>query len=108
VNQRTRTTDEAERQAQSAMSTAHSECNRIYTNVDSTRDRLRASWQGAAANSYSEAVAGWLEELRLITNDMNRMIGTYGGTVHAMHATEDAALITGSRWMSELNPNQSG
>ncbi|NKZ00965.1 hypothetical protein HGB44_25325 [Nocardiopsis dassonvillei subsp. albirubida] len=92
------------------MTEAYNNCNTIYTNVDHTRDRLRASWQGAASNSYSEAVVGWLEELRLITNDMNRMIGTYGGTVHAMHATEDAAVITGSRWINELNltDNQPG
>ncbi len=108
MNQRTRTTDEAERIAQEAMTEAHSNCNTIYTNVDNTRDKLRASWQGAASNKYSEAVVGWLEELRLITNDMNQMIGTFGGTVHAMHATEDAAVLTGSRWMDELNPNQSG
>ena len=51
---------------------------------------------------------GWLEELRLITNDMNQMIGTYGGSVQAMHQAEDSAIISGSRWMGDLNPNQSG
>ncbi|WP_017572556.1 WXG100 family type VII secretion target [Nocardiopsis halotolerans] len=102
----TQTTDDAERRAQAAMSEAYQECDAIYHKVDDTRDRLRQAWQGAAANAYSEAITGWLEELRLITNDMNRMIETYGGTVHAMHATEDAAIVAGSRWNELLNPTQ--
>lgn len=105
---RTRSTDEANRIAQEAMQEAHTQCNNIYQNVDDTRDGLRASWQGAASNRYSEALVGWLEELRLITNDMNQMIGTFGGTVQAMNATEDQAILTGSRWMDDLNPNQAG
>lgn len=105
---RTRNTDEANRLAQEAMSEAHTQCNNIYKNVDDLRDGLRASWHGAASNRYSEALVGWLEELRLITNDMNQMIGTYGGTVQAMHQAEDTAIVTGSRWMDDLNPNQSG
>lgn len=105
---RTRSTDEANRLAQEAMTTAHSQCNNIYTNVDDLRDGLRASWQGAASNRYSEALVGWLEELRLITNDMNQMIGTFGGTVQEMHAAEDMAIVTGSRWFDDLNPNQAG
>jgi uncharacterized protein YukE len=105
---RTLNTDEGNRQAQEAMSAAHTTCNRVYTEVDNTRDTLRASWHGAAANKYSEALVGWLEELRLITNDMNQMIGTFGGTVNAMHATEDANLLEGSQWMADLNPNQAG
>nr|WP_223839800.1 hypothetical protein [Nocardiopsis deserti] len=104
----TQTTDDGERQAQEAMAEAHAKCNEVYNYVDSARDKLRASWQGAASNSYSEAVVGWLEELRLITNDMNRMIGTFGGTVQAMHSTEDANVIAGSRWMEALNTNQAG
>ncbi|WP_121183581.1 hypothetical protein [Nocardiopsis sp. Huas11] len=88
------------------MTEAHTTCNNVYTQIDSTRDVLRASWHGAAANKYSEALVGWLEELRLITNDMNQMIGTFGGTVNAMHSTEDANLLEGSRWMADLNPNQ--
>ncbi|WP_304455303.1 WXG100 family type VII secretion target [Nocardiopsis sp. YSL2] len=103
---RTRNTDEANRLAKEAMDEAHTTCNNVYTQVDGTRDVLRSSWHGAAANKYSEALVGWLEELRLITNDMNRMIGTFGGTVNAMHATEDANLLEGSRWMADLNPNQ--
>lgn len=105
---RTRSTDEANRLAQEAMQEAYTECNKIYRNVDDTRDGLRGSWQGAASNRYSEALVGWLEELRLITNDMNQMIGTFGGTVQAMNAVEDQAILTGSRWMDDLNPNQSG
>ncbi|MFL1376763.1 MULTISPECIES: hypothetical protein [unclassified Nocardiopsis] len=105
---RTRSTDEANRIAQEAMTEAHTACNRIYREVDDTRDGLRTSWQGAASNRYSEALVGWLEELRLITNDMNQMIGTFGGTVQAMNATEDQAILTGSRWMDDLNPNQGG
>ena len=105
---RTRNTDEANRLAQEAMTEAHTQCNNIYTNVDDLRDGLRASWHGAASNRYSEALVGWLEELRLITNDMNQMIGTYGGSVQAMHQAEDSAIISGSRWMGDLNPNQSG
>ncbi|MCP3017083.1 hypothetical protein [Nocardiopsis dassonvillei] len=108
MSQMTQTTDDGERLAQEAMSEAHAKCNEVYTSVDATRDKLRASWQGAASNSYSEAVVAWLEELRLITNDMNRMIGTFGGTVQAMHSTEDANIIAGSRWINELNPNQAG
>lgn len=105
---RTRNTDEANRLAQEAMTEAHTQCNNIYTNVDDLRDGLRTSWQGAASNRYSEALTGWLEELRLITNDMNQMIGTFGGTVQAMHQAEDMAIVTGSRWIDDLNPNQSG
>jgi uncharacterized protein YukE len=105
---RTRSTDEANRIAQEAMQEAHSGCNSIYQNVDNTRDQLRGSWQGAASNRYSEALVGWLEELRLITNDMNQMIGTFGGTVQAMHNVEDQAVLTGSRWFDDLNPNQAG
>lgn len=105
---RTRNTDEANRLAQEAMTEAHTQCNNIYTNVDDLRDGLRASWHGAASNRYSEALVGWLEELRLITNDMNQMIGTYGGTVQAMNQAEDTAIVTGSRWMDDLNPNQPG
>ncbi|MCK9874027.1 hypothetical protein [Nocardiopsis dassonvillei] len=103
--QMTQTTDDGERLAQEAMMNAHAKCNEVYTQVDAARDKLRASWQGAASNSYSEAVVGWLEELRLITNDMNQMIGTFGGTVQAMHSTEDANIISGSRWMEALNTN---
>lgn len=106
--QRTRSTDEANRLAQEAMQEAHTQCNSIYQNVDNTRDQLRGSWHGAASNRYSEALVGWLEELRLITNDMNQMIGTFGGTVQAMNATEDQAVLDGSRWADDLNPNQSG
>ncbi|WP_150242765.1 hypothetical protein [Nocardiopsis quinghaiensis] len=90
------------------MSEAHTSCNSIYTNVDDVRDRLRQAWKGPAAERYSEAVILWLEELRLITNDMNQMIGTFGGTVRAMHAVEDQAVIDGSQWISQLNPNQAG
>ncbi|MEV6820002.1 hypothetical protein AB0M72_14720 [Nocardiopsis dassonvillei] len=103
--QMTQTTDDGERLAQEEMMKAHAKCNEVYTQVDAARDKLRASWQGAASNSYSEAVVGWLEELRLITNDMNQMIGTFGGTVQAMHSTEDANIISGSRWMEALNTN---
>ncbi|MFI6576137.1 hypothetical protein ACIBFB_10055 [Nocardiopsis sp. NPDC050513] len=105
---RTRSTEQANGIAQEAMTEAHTTCNTVYTNVDGTRDTLRASWHGAAANKYSEALVGWLEELRLITNDMNQMIGTFGGTVNAMHNAEDSNLVEGSRWMSDLNPNQAG
>ncbi|MCY9784010.1 hypothetical protein KIK06_08905 [Nocardiopsis sp. EMB25] len=102
---RTRNTEQANGIAQEAMTEAHTTCNNVYSNVDGTRDTLRASWHGAAANKYSEALVGWLEELRLITNDMNQMIGTFGGTVQAMHSAEDMNLVEGSRWMSDLNPN---
>ncbi|WP_028649445.1 hypothetical protein [Nocardiopsis sp. CNT312] len=102
----TRNTDWANNIAQEAMTEAHGTCNNIYTQVDSTRDTLRVSWQGAASNRYSEALVGWLEELRLITNDMNNMIGVFGGTVQSMHNAEDFGVLEGSRWASELNPNQ--
>ncbi|WP_236567632.1 MULTISPECIES: hypothetical protein [unclassified Nocardiopsis] len=105
---RTKNTEEGNRIAHDAMSAAHTECNRIYSNVDSTRDTLRMSWHGAASNKYSEALVGWLDELRLITNDMNQMIVTFGGTERSMVATEDEAILTGSRWMNDLNPNQPG
>ncbi|MBB6119147.1 WXG100 family type VII secretion target [Nocardiopsis algeriensis] len=108
MTQRTRNTEEANRIAQEAMSEAYNNCRSIYTSVDNTRDQLRVSWRGAAANSYFEALVLWLEELRLITNDMNRMIGTFGGTVQQMLQTEDQAVLTGSSWIGELNPNQSG
>lgn len=105
---RTRSTDEANRLAQEAMAESHTQCNNIYTNVDNLRDELRTSWHGAASNKYSEALVGWLEELRLITNDMGQMIETFGGTVHSMHGAEDQAILDGSRWMDTLNPNQPG
>ncbi|MEV2275679.1 hypothetical protein AB0I72_08835 [Nocardiopsis sp. NPDC049922] len=103
---RTRSTENANNIAREAMSEAHKNCTDTYARVDDTRDTLRMSWQGAASNKYSEALVGWLEELRLITNDMNNMVGVFGGTVQAMHNVEDTAILTGSRWADELNPNQ--
>ncbi|TDQ44659.1 WXG100 family type VII secretion target [Actinorugispora endophytica] len=97
-------TERANNIAREAMETAHTECNRVYTHVDGIRDDLRTSWQGAASNRYSEALVSWLEELRLITNDMSTMIGTFGGTVREMQQMEDTNIIEGSGWMDDLNP----
>ncbi|MFC7326850.1 hypothetical protein [Marinactinospora rubrisoli] len=100
--------DAANRLAQSALQEAYGTCNNVYTSVDNTRDSLRGAWQGAAANKYFEALVLWLEELRLITNEMNGFISTFGGTVNTMHAMEDSNVIQASSWTSALNPNQAG
>ncbi|RCV48553.1 WXG100 family type VII secretion target [Marinitenerispora sediminis] len=100
--------DQANQLAAAAMETSHTTCNNVYTSVDSTRDQLRGSWQGAASNKYGEALVMWLEELRLITNEMNGFIGTFGGTVRTMHAMEDQNIVEGSSWNRTLNPNSAG
>ncbi len=92
--------------ALSAMQDAYEKCQRSYTAVDSTRDELRASWQGDASTVYQEALIKWLEELRLLVNDMGQKQEQWGGTTHQMYDTEDTNLVTSSRWMQELNPNQ--
>ncbi|MDA0567657.1 hypothetical protein LG943_25525 [Streptomonospora sp. S1-112] len=101
-----RNTETANRIARVAMENAHSTCNSIYTRIDSARDQLRPSWQGDASTVYQEAMVQWLEELRLITNDMSAKIGEWGGTTRAMHTTEDSNLQLSSSWMGQLNPNQ--
>ncbi|WP_017627752.1 WXG100 family type VII secretion target [Nocardiopsis chromatogenes] len=100
-----RSTDQAMREGKDAMETAHSTCNGIYTQVDSTRDMLGGNWQGGAAARYDTALVKWLEELRLITNDMNDMIGILGGTERNFHEMEDANMVTAD-WAAQLNPNQ--
>ncbi|MGW9350128.1 hypothetical protein SAMN05421803_1314 [Nocardiopsis flavescens] len=101
-----RNTDEANRIASEAMTEAHGRCDSVYVRVDAARDALRAGWQGGASNTYSEALVLWLEELRLITNGMSRMVETFGGTVQSMHAVEDTNTLEGSALISQLNPNQ--
>ncbi|MFC4563429.1 hypothetical protein ACFO4E_16310 [Nocardiopsis mangrovi] len=90
-----------------AMEEAHGECNAVYTKVDFLRDSLKSSWQGGAEAGYETALVKWLEELRLIVNGMNNMIGTFGGTTLGMLNLEDENLVTSNAWMSQLNPNQS-
>ncbi|GAB3208492.1 WXG100 family type VII secretion target [Marinactinospora thermotolerans] len=97
--------DAANQQAADALETSHTTCNNVYTSVDAARDTLRGSWAGGAANKYFEALALWLEELRIITNEMNNMIGNYGGTVQQMHAVEDENIVQASSWNNVLNPN---
>ncbi|MFL1379615.1 MULTISPECIES: hypothetical protein [unclassified Nocardiopsis] len=101
-----RNTDEANRIASEAMAEAHGRCDSVYTRVDAARDALRPGWQGGAGNTYSEALVLWLEELRLITNGMNQMVETFGGTVNAMHTVEDTNILESSSWINQLNPNQ--
>ncbi|MFC4562337.1 hypothetical protein ACFO4E_10765 [Nocardiopsis mangrovi] len=91
-----------------AMETAHAECNEVYTKVDFLRDSLKSSWQGGAEAGYETALVKWLEELRLIVNGMNQMIGTFGGTTRGMLNLEDDNLVISSSWNDQLNPNQSG
>lgn len=100
-----RSTDQAMRVGRDAMETAHSTCNGVYTTVDAVRDQLRGSWKGGAATKYETALAKWLEEVRLITNDMNDMIGTLGGTERNFHNMEDENLVSAD-WIKDLNPNQ--
>ncbi|MFC4564199.1 hypothetical protein ACFO4E_20250 [Nocardiopsis mangrovi] len=89
-----------------AMETAYSECNAVYTKVDHLRDALKSSWVGGAEQGYETALVKWLEELRLIVNGMNNMIGTFGGTTRGMLNLEDENLVTSNAWMNQLNPNQ--
>ncbi|GAB2522385.1 hypothetical protein [Nocardiopsis aegyptia] len=91
-----------------AMEAAHNECNAVYTKVDFLRDSLKTTWVGGAEAGYETALVKWLEELRLIVNGMNNMIGTFGGTTRGMLNVEDENLVTSNAWMSELNPNQPG
>ncbi|WP_049578893.1 WXG100 family type VII secretion target [Nocardiopsis sp. SBT366] len=100
-----RSTDQAMRTGRDAMETAHTTCNGVYTNVDSVRDLLGGNWQGGAASQYDTALVKWLEELRLITNDMNDMIGILGGTERNFNAMEDENMVT-ANWITQLNPNQ--
>ncbi|WP_017591952.1 WXG100 family type VII secretion target [Nocardiopsis potens] len=100
-----KSSDEAMRTGRDAMETAHSTCNGIYTRVDTVRDMLGGNWQGGAAMRYDTALVKWLEELRLITNDMNNMIGMLGGTERSFNAMEDENMVTAD-WSSALNPNQ--
>ncbi|GAA1780410.1 MULTISPECIES: WXG100 family type VII secretion target [Streptomonospora] len=102
----TRSTEEANRLALEAMTDAHTTCNNVYSRVDSARDSLRPSWKGDASTVYQEALVQWLEELRLIVNDMGRKMEQWGGTSTKMRDTEDTNLVTSSRWMNDLNPNQ--
>ncbi|WP_017607067.1 WXG100 family type VII secretion target [Nocardiopsis xinjiangensis] len=101
-----RSTDQAMRTGHDAMETAHSTCNGVYTTVDAVRDQLGGSWRGGAATQYDTALVKWLEELRLITNDMNDMIGILGGTERNFHEMEDENLVM-ANWIKDLNPNQS-
>ena len=101
-----RSTDQAMRTGRDAMETAHTTCTGVYTSVDGVRDLLGGNWQGGAASQYDTALVKWLEELRLITNDMNDMIGILGGTERNFHAMEDENMVT-ANWISQLNPNQS-
>ncbi|MFC3995821.1 hypothetical protein ACFOVU_07840 [Nocardiopsis sediminis] len=90
-----------------AMEEAYSECNAVYTKVDHLRDTLKSSWKGGAEQGYETALVKWLEELRLIVNGMNEMIGVFGGTTRGMLNLEDENLVTSNSWMNQLNPNQS-
>ena len=103
-----RNTERANQIAREAMEEAHSTCNTVYTQIDYARDFLRANWTGQAASTYDDALILWLEELRLITNDMSNMIGVFGGTVREMRSMEDQNVVQGSSWMQDLNPNQAG
>ncbi|MFC3996087.1 WXG100 family type VII secretion target [Nocardiopsis sediminis] len=87
-----------------AMEAAYEECHAVYTQVDSLRDRLRGTWGGGAEQSFETALAKWLEELRLIVNGMNNMIGVFGGTRTGMLNVEDENLVNSSEWMNQLNP----
>ncbi|WP_067972408.1 WXG100 family type VII secretion target [Nocardiopsis trehalosi] len=98
-------TQEANNQAMAAMEETHTKCQGSYNNVDSIRDGLRGGWAGDASTIYQEAMVKWLEELRLLINDMNSKIGEWGGTSTAMINVEDQNLVASSRWMSDLNPN---
>ena len=100
-----RSTDQAMRTGHDAMETAHSTCNGVYTTVDAVRDQLGGSWRGGAATQYDTALVKWLEELRLVTNDMNDMIGILGGTERNFHEMEDENLVM-ANWIKDLNPNQ--
>ncbi|WP_017544366.1 WXG100 family type VII secretion target [Nocardiopsis prasina] len=100
-----RSTDQAMRTGRDAMETAHTTCNGVYTGVDGVRDLLGGNWQGGAATQYDTALVKWLEELRLITNDMNDMIGILGGTERNFHAMEDENMLS-ANWITQLNPNQ--
>ncbi|WP_017574387.1 WXG100 family type VII secretion target [Nocardiopsis kunsanensis] len=100
-----RSTDQAMRTGRDAMETAHGTCNGVYTTVDAVRDQLGGSWRGGAATQYDTALVKWLEELRLITNDMNDMIGILGGTERNFHDMEDENLVMAD-WIKDLNPNQ--
>ncbi len=91
-----------------AMEAAHTECNAVYTKVDFLRDSLRTTWVGGAEQGYETALVKWLEELRLIVNGMNTMIGTFGGTTRGMQNVEDENLVLSKSWDDQLNPNQSG
>ncbi|GLU50466.1 hypothetical protein [Nocardiopsis ansamitocini] len=101
-------TEQANATARAAMESAYNTCNRSYQFVDGIRDNVRVNWGGAASRTYLEALALWLEELRLITNGMNEMVGAFGGTVQEMAQMEDQAIMEGSSWLKELNPNQAG
>ncbi len=103
-----RNTERANKIAREAMEQAHTTCQNVYNQIDYARDFLRANWTGAAASTYDDALILWLEELRLIINDMSNMIGKFGGTVRAMVAMEDENVVQGSSWLKDLNPNQAG
>ncbi|MEY9213887.1 hypothetical protein NI17_022470 [Thermobifida halotolerans] len=103
-----RNTERANQLAKDAMTEAHGTCSTVYTQIDYARDFLRMNWTGHASSTYDDALILWLEELRLITNDMNNMIELFGGTERAMIAMEDENTVMGSSWLKDLNPNQAG
>ncbi|BBA96925.1 hypothetical protein RVR_2449 [Actinacidiphila reveromycinica] len=90
--------------AQGTFQTALDETTGSYSQMDGQIMGLQASWQGDAANIYSQAMQEWLSDFSRVNNALQRMLETLSANTHVyanVHSdTNSTALQVASSMQS--------